>query len=79
MRFCYKKGITSCKKLADQRFEVADKIIAADFGTQLLEQEVDIHNVAIKREYWKQFKVNQKHHDKLPETSNVMLKVTAYN
>ena len=62
-------------KVVDQQFEIANKIIAAGL-VPIIEPEVDIHNVdkaecetILKNEI-------KKHLDKLPETSNVMLKVT---
>ena len=62
-------------KVVDQQFEIANKIIAAGL-IPIIEPEVDIHNVdkaecetILKNEI-------KKHLDKLPETSNVMLKVT---
>ena len=76
MRSVIKKASqTGIKKVVDQQFEVADKIIAAGL-VPIIEPEVDIHNVdkaecetILKNEI-------KKHLDKLPETSNVMLKVT---
>ncbi|WP_315521232.1 fructose bisphosphate aldolase [Leptotrichia wadei] len=76
MRSVIKKASqTGIAKVVDQQFEVADKIIAAGL-VPIIEPEVDIHNVdkaecetILKNEI-------QKHLDKLPETSNVMLKVT---
>ena len=66
---------TGIKKVVDQQFEVANKIIAAGL-VPIIEPEVDIHNTdkaecetILKNEI-------KKHLDKLPETSNVMLKVT---
>ena len=62
-------------KVVDQQFEIANKIIAAGL-IPIIEPEVDIHNVdkaecetILKNEI-------KKYLDKLPETSNVMLKVT---
>ena len=76
MRSVIKKASqTGIAKVVDQQFEVADKIIAAGL-VPIIEPEVDIHNVdkaecetILKNEI-------KKHLDKLPETSNVMLKVT---
>ena len=66
---------TGIKKVVDQQFEVANKIIAAGL-VPIIEPEVDIHNTdkaecetILKNEI-------KKHLDKLAETSNVMLKVT---
>ena len=63
------------KKDVDQQFEVANMFIAAGL-VPIIEPEVDIHNTdkaecetILKNEI-------KKHLDKLPETSNVMLKVT---
>jgi len=76
MRSVIKKASqTGIKKVVDQQFEVANKIIAAGL-VPIIEPEVDIHNTdkaecetILKNEI-------KKHLDKLPETSNVMLKVT---
>ena len=76
MRSVIKKASqTGIAKVVDQQFEVADKIIAAGL-VPIIEPEVDIHNTdkaecetILKNEI-------KKHLDKLPETSNVMLKVT---
>ena len=76
MRSVIKKASqTGIAKVVDQQFEVADKIIAAGL-VPIIEPEVDIHNVdkaecetILKNEI-------KKHLDKLPGTSNVMLKVT---
>ena len=76
MRSVIKKASqTGITKVVDQQFEVADKIIAAGL-VPIIEPEVDIHNVdkaecetILKNEI-------KKHLDKLPGTSNVMLKVT---
>ena len=76
MRSVIKKASqTGIKKVVDQQFEVANKIIAAGL-VPIIEPEVDIHNtdkaeceIILKNEI-------KKHLDKLPETSNVMLKVT---
>ena len=76
MRSVIKKASqTGIAKVVDQQFEVADKIIAAGL-VPIIEPEVDIHNVdkaecetILKNEI-------KKHLDKLPKTSNVMLKVT---
>ena len=76
MRSVIKKASqTGIAKVVDQQFEIADKIIAAGL-VPIIEPEVDIHNVdkvecetILKNEI-------KKHLDKLPETSNVMLKVT---
>ena len=76
MRSVIKKASqTGIAKVVDQQFEVADKIIAAGL-VPIIEPEVDIHNVdkaecetILKNEI-------KKHLDELPETSNVMLKVT---
>ena len=70
-----KASQTGIKKVVDQQFGVANKIIAAGL-VPIIEPEVDIHNTdkaecetILKNEI-------KKHLDKLPETSNVMLKVT---
>ena len=62
-------------KVVDQQFEIANKIIAVGL-VPIIEPEVDINNIdkaecetILKNEI-------KKHLDKLPETSNVMLKVT---
>ena len=76
MRSVIKKASqTGIKKVVDQQFEVANKIISAGL-VPIIEPEVDIHNTdkaecetILKNEI-------KKHLDKLPETSNVMLKVT---
>jgi len=76
MRSVIKKASqTGIEKVVNQQFEVANKIIAAGL-VPIIEPEVDIHNVdkaecetILKNEI-------KKHLDKLPETSNVMLKVT---
>ena len=76
MRSVIKKASqTGIEKVVDQQFEVANKIIAAGL-IPIIEPEVDIHNTdkaecetILKNEI-------KKHLDKLPETSNVMLKVT---
>ena len=76
MRSVIKKASqTGIKKVVNQQFEVANKIIAAGL-VPIIEPEVDIHNTdkaecetILKNEI-------KKHLDKLPETSNVMLKVT---
>jgi len=76
MRSVIKKASqTGIKKVVDQQFEVANKIIVAGL-VPIIEPEVDIHNTdkaecetILKNEI-------KKHLDKLPETSNVMLKVT---
>jgi len=76
MRSVIKKASqTGIEKVVDQQFEVANKIIAAGL-VPIIEPEVDIHNTdkaecetILKNEI-------KKHLDKLPETSNVMLKVT---
>ena len=76
MRSVIKKASqTGIKKVVDQQFEVANKIIAAGL-VPIIEPEVDIHNTdkaecetILKNEI-------KKYLDKLPETSNVMLKVT---
>ena len=76
MRSVIKKASqTGIEKVVNQQFEVANKIIAAGLAP-IIEPEVDIHNTdkaecetILKNEI-------KKHLDKLPETSNVMLKVT---
>ena len=76
MRSVIKKASqTGIEKVVDQQFEVANKIIAAGL-VPIIEPEVDINNIdkaecetILKNEI-------KKHLDKLPETSNVMLKVT---
>ena len=76
MRSVIKKASqTGIEKVVNQQFEVANKIIAAGL-VPIIEPEVDIHNTdkaecetILKNEI-------KKHLDKLPETSNVMLKVT---
>ncbi|ERK47167.1 fructose-bisphosphate aldolase class-I [Leptotrichia sp. oral taxon 879 str. F0557] len=76
MRSVIKKASqTGIEKVVDQQFELANKIIAAGL-VPIIEPEVDIHNTdkaecetILKNEI-------KKHLDKLPETSNVMLKVT---
>lgn len=76
MRSVIKKvSQTGIEKVVNQQFEVANKIIAAGL-VPIIEPEVDIHNTdkaecetILKNEI-------KKHLDKLPETSNVMLKVT---
>jgi len=76
MRSVIKKASqTGIEKVVNQQFEVANKIIAAGL-VPIIEPEVDIHNVdkaecetILKNEI-------KKHLDKLPETSNVMLKIT---
>jgi len=76
MRSVIKKASqTGIEKVVDQQFEVANKIIAAGL-VPIIEPEVDIHNTdkaecetILKNEI-------KKHLDKLPETSNVMLKLT---
>ena len=76
MRSVIKKASqTGIEKVVNQQFKVANKIIAAGL-VPIIEPEVDIHNVdkaecetILKNEI-------KKHLDKLPETSNVMLKVT---
>ena len=76
MRSVIKKASqTGIEKVVNQQFEVANKIIVAGL-VPIIEPEVDIHNVdkaecetILKNEI-------KKHLDKLPETSNVMLKVT---
>ena len=62
-------------RVVEQQFEVAAQIVAAGL-VPIIEPEVDIHNTdkaecetILKNEI-------KKHLDKLPETSNVMLKVT---
>ena len=76
MRSVIKKASpTGIAKVVNQQFEIANKIIAAGL-VPIIEPEVDIHNTdkaecetILKNEL-------KKHLDKLPETSNVMLKVT---
>ncbi|WP_369713895.1 fructose bisphosphate aldolase [Leptotrichia sp. HSP-342] len=76
MRSVIKKASqTGIEKVVDQQFDLANKIIAAGL-VPIIEPEVDIHNTdkaecetILKNEI-------KKHLDKLPETSNVMLKVT---
>ena len=76
MRSVIKKASqTGIEKVVNQQFEVANKIIEAGL-VPIIEPEVDIHNTdkaecetILKNEI-------KKHLDKLPETSNVMLKVT---
>ena len=71
MRSVIKKASqTGIEKVVDQQFEVANKIIAAGL-VPIIEPEVDIHNTD-KAEC----ETILKNLDKLPETSNVMLKVT---
>ena len=76
MRSVIKKASqTGIEKVVNQQFEVANKIIAAGL-VPIIEPEVDIHNTD-KAECEKILKNEiKKHLDKLPETSNVMLKVT---
>ena len=67
MRSVIKKASqTGIAKVVDQQFEVADKIIAAGLVPNVDKAECE---TILKNEI-------KKHLDKLPETSNVMLKVT---